>query len=101
MNAQNYRKRFFVEKKIIKNWLYWNEKLKPKDLNEYWEEHDSQKWEIKKMIDKEENISLFERRFIGADDEYVPISVRSWYKPAFDQYLMKPTDYRYFTGNKK
>ena len=45
------------------------------------------------MIDKEENISLFERRFIGADDEYVPISVRSWYKPAFDQYLMKPTDY--------
>jgi len=29
------------------------------------------------MIDKEENIALFERRFIGADDEYVPISVRS------------------------
>jgi len=53
------------------------------------------------MIDKEENISLFERRFIGADDEYVPISVRSWFKPAFDQYLMKPTDYRYLTGNKK
>ena len=28
------------------------------------------------MINKEENIALFERRFIGADDEYVPISVR-------------------------
>ena len=54
----------------------------------------------KKMIDKEENISLFERRFIGADDEYVPISVRNRNRPS-DQYLMKPTDYRYLTGNKK
>ena len=52
------------------------------------------------MIDKEENISLFERRFIGADDEYVPISVRNRNRPS-DQYLMKPTDYRYLTGNKK
>ena len=32
------------------------------------------------MIDKEENIALFERRFIGADDEYVPISVSSIFK---------------------
>ena len=53
------------------------------------------------MIDKEENIALFERRFIGADDEYVPISVRNLNKPAFDQYLMKPIDYRYLTDNKK
>ena len=44
-----------------------------------------------KMIDKEENIALFERRFIGADDEYVPISVSSIFKSNFDQYLMNKT----------
>ena len=93
--SQNYKKKdFFLQrKKIIKNWLYWNEKLKPKRSLQMNTERGI--WHMtkarNKMIDKEENIALFERRFIGADDEYVPISVSSIFKSNFDQYLMNKT----------